>query len=160
MTPLYEHTNEQNAYLIDSYPYGQLRCKIKFWLESHPRRGFRAMSQTQNPKNNKWNAPRKGTYYILGGCMYLDDNNHVQYSMLSEYSKSQEILEFIQKFPQADLSKLKTWIKAKKALNNAISQGTPIFRINGILKKPSETEIESAKSEIIILEQCANLLNI
>jgi len=37
--------------LVEDYPYGfRLRCKIRFWLEYAPKRGFRFVSQTTNPK--------------------------------------------------------------------------------------------------------------
>lgn len=58
-THLPGHTSEETAYFVESYPYGSLRCKIKFWLEHTPKKGFRFVSRTQNPKNGVWNAPKK-----------------------------------------------------------------------------------------------------
>ena len=31
MTPLYGHVSEETAYVNHDYPYGSLRCTIKFW---------------------------------------------------------------------------------------------------------------------------------
>lgn len=33
MTPLYNHTSAQSGYVVESYPYGSLRCKMTFWLD-------------------------------------------------------------------------------------------------------------------------------
>jgi hypothetical protein len=45
-----------------------LRCKIRYWLEFHPKRGFRFVSQTTNPKRgNVWNKPKASTFMRFGG---------------------------------------------------------------------------------------------
>ena len=59
--PLYGHDKMDNACVVDDYPYGSLRTKIRFWLEKSPSKGFRFVSQTLNPKTGKWNAPKPST---------------------------------------------------------------------------------------------------
>jgi hypothetical protein len=158
MTPLYGHDSEANAYLVPDYPYGGQRCQIRFWLEHQPRKGWRFVSQTQNPKNGRWNNPRKGTYFVLAGCMYLDEKGHVQASMLSEYAKPEEILTFLEKFPQADHSTLKAYVIGRKAVCKRKADGHAVISINGVPQIPNESEIEDAKKEIEMLDKCYTLL--
>src|SRR5215475_9411123 len=82
------HTSPETAYLVDDYPYGYtLRCKIRYWLEFKPGKGFRFVSQTTNPKKGHvWNKPKASTYCRFGGCMFLDEKGHVHWAGLSEYS--------------------------------------------------------------------------
>ena len=88
MQILMNHTTKETAYLVEDYPYGfRLRCKIRYWLEYKPGKGYRLVSQTTNPKKpgEVWNKEKASTYSLLGGAMYLDDNNHVQWAELNEY---------------------------------------------------------------------------
>src|SRR5262245_47466993 len=83
------HTNKDNAFEVADYPYGfRLRCKIRYWIETHKRFGSRMVSQTTNPKRgNIWNKPKAGTYSAFA-CMYLvedpgaEDHVHVKCSAL------------------------------------------------------------------------------
>src|SRR6516165_4444148 len=58
------HISPETAYVVEDYPYGlRLRCRIRYWLEHTPKRGFRFWSQTTNPKRgNIWNKPKASTY--------------------------------------------------------------------------------------------------
>lgn len=100
MTPLYGHVSQETAHLVDDYPYGSLRCQIRFWIEQHPKRGFRFVSQTLNPKTLRWNNPKQGTYSLLAMAMFLDEKNHISHASLSEYSSVEDILSFLKSFPQ------------------------------------------------------------
>lgn len=87
LKPLTGHTTPETAYVVDDYPYGfKLRCKIRYWLEYAPKKGFRFCSQTTNPKKagEVWNAPKKSTYSMLG-VMGLNDEGHVTWTGLSIY---------------------------------------------------------------------------
>jgi hypothetical protein len=89
-------------------------------LEHHPRHGFRLVSQTTNPKRgNTWNKPKASTYAKFGGCMYLDEDNHVQWSGLTEYSDATESQKFLDTYgagvPEAGLPLLRKWVAAKLA---------------------------------------------
>jgi hypothetical protein len=86
-TILKGHTTPETAYVIADYPYGyRLRCTIRYWLEHAPGKGFRFWSQTTNPKKpgTVWNKPKASTYCKFGGCMFMDENNHVQWAGLAE----------------------------------------------------------------------------
>lgn len=81
---LHGHTSPENAYVVSDYPYGSLRCTIRFWLETAtkgaPKGQTRFVSQTLNPKRpgEHWNKPRRRTYHQIV-AMYLDSINHVQW---------------------------------------------------------------------------------
>ena len=89
------HTTVETAYVVDDYPYGfRLRCKIRYWLEYAPKKGFRLCSQTTNPKvaYEKWNAPKKSTYSLLA-VMGLDEEGHVTWTGIGAYDLS-KLAEF------------------------------------------------------------------
>lgn len=126
------HTSLETAYLVDDYPYGfRLRCKIRYWLEYHPKHGFRLVSQTSNPKRgDTWNKPKASTYSRFGGCLYLDDAQHVQWSGLSEYCDGKEAAAWRATYragvPEAGLDILDRWVAAKVAYDANRSQGDPL----------------------------------
>ena len=68
----------------DDYPYGRLRCTIKFWLEFNPKKGFRFCSQTVNPKTGRINNPKKSTYSDII-IMGVDDNGYTKQRAYSFY---------------------------------------------------------------------------
>lgn len=60
---LYNHTSFETAYVIKDWPWGyKLRTEKRFWIESN-KNGDRLMSQTLDPRTNKWCAPKKSVYY-------------------------------------------------------------------------------------------------
>lgn len=157
MTPLYGHKDSSSGYLVDSYPYGRDRCRIKFWLESG-KKGFRFVSQTEHPRTKVWNTPKKSTYMLLAGCLFLDNENHVTWRGLSEYSSASEVLNFIKDFPGADLSRLKVWVLGKKVICNRKIKGEAIITINNVPQYPTPTDVEEAKKNLEMYEEAWNLL--
>jgi len=96
------HTSEETAYVVNDYPYGFiLRTKIRYWIETKGKSGCgqRFCSQTLNPKTNKWNKPKKGTYHVVIG-MLINNDGHVQYKCLSSggWDKEDKIQAFEQFF--------------------------------------------------------------
>lgn len=95
------HTSPETAYVVESYPYSfKLRCKIRFWIESHPKHGQRVVSQTTNPKKPGvvWNKPKASTYSTLK-ALFLDEQGHVQNEALNPYSGEEGIDAFVARFP-------------------------------------------------------------
>lgn len=126
------HTSPETAYTVADYPYGfQLRCTIRYWLEFHIRYGIRLVSQTTNPKRgNVWNKPKASTYCKFGGCMFLDEQGHVQWSGLSEYCSGAEAEAWEQKFgagvPEAGRGLLRKWVAAKVAYDANRKSSDPL----------------------------------
>jgi hypothetical protein len=119
------HISPETAYVVESYPYSfHLRCKIRYWLEYQDKKGFRLWSQTTNPKRSHvWNKPKASTYCRFGGCMFLDDQGHVQWEGLSEYSDGAAALAFKEKYlegvPEAGREILLRWTASKLAYDAA-----------------------------------------
>lgn len=117
------HISPETAYMVDDYPYGfRLRCKIRFWLDVHPKRGVRMMSQTSNPKRPSlvWNKPKASTYALFGGALYLDeDTNHVHWDGLTEYTDATEAAAWRDKFgpavPEAAQARMNAFVAAKRS---------------------------------------------
>jgi hypothetical protein len=133
MKILVGHTSPETAYVVDDYPYGfRLRCKIRYWLEYKAKKGFRLVSQTTNPKRpgEVWNKPKASTYCKFGGCMFLNEEGHVNWAGLSEYSNGQEAKNFADKYgegvPEAGRALLNKWVAAKLAYDAARTQSDPL----------------------------------
>jgi hypothetical protein len=116
------HLSAESAYVVEDYPYGfRLRCQMRYWIEFKPKKGFRMFSQTSNPKRPGlvWNKPKATTYSMFGGAMYLDDNGHVQFAGLNEYSDGAEAKAFQEVYgeavPEAGRVLLNKWVAAKVA---------------------------------------------
>jgi len=75
------HVSPETAAVVADYPYGfRARCKIRYWLEYKPRRGFRFCSQTTNPMKpgEVWNKPKLGVYCFGPVVLTRDsENGHV-----------------------------------------------------------------------------------
>lgn len=133
------HVSPETAYLVEDYPYGfRLRCKIRYWLEYKAKKGFRFVSQTTNPKRpgEVWNKPKASTYSEFGGAMYLDDNGHVQFAGLSQYSSGAEAKAFQETYgeavPEVGRTLLNKWVAAKVAYDankgEKLGDGLPAAR--------------------------------
>jgi len=126
------HISPETAYVVEDYPYGfRLRCQIRYWLEFSPKRGFRFVSQTTNPKKgNVWNKPKASTYCRFGGCMYLNEEGHVTWAGLTEYSNGAEAMAFADKYgdgvPEAGRALLNKWVAAKLAYDAARTRSDPL----------------------------------
>ena len=112
------HVSPETAYVVDDYPYGfRLRCKIRYWLDSDPRKGSRLMSQTTNPKRagEVWNKPKASTYCRFGGCMVLNEKDHVTWTGLSEYTEHEKVGPWLEKYrsgvPTVMLPVIEAWVK-------------------------------------------------
>jgi hypothetical protein len=159
MTPLYGHTSEDTAYLVPSYPYGRLRCQIKFWLEHDIKRGYRFCSRTEDPKRpGHWNAIKRGTYSLIAACMYLDSENHCVNASITEYTGSDEVIAFIKSFPENDTISIKAWVLGKVAFYRRIVSGTAYMKINGEKRERSEYEVEQDAKTLAGWEEALALL--
>ena len=123
------HISPETAYVVDDYPYGfTLRCRIRYWLEYKPNHGCRFMSQTTNPKRgDTWNKPKGSTYARFGGCMFLDEQNHVQWDGLTEYCDGAEAQAWRETFgegvPGACKAVMNQWVETKIAYDRRKAAG-------------------------------------
>jgi len=80
----------------DDYPYGGLRCHISFDIEFTPKKGFRSVTQTTNPKNGRVNKPKKSTYSDFA-VLYRDEKGHIHSKRfdLRGYEDIAQVIEFL-----------------------------------------------------------------
>lgn len=133
MKLLFGHVSPETAYVVDDYPYGfRLRCKIRYWLEFKAKKGFRFVSQTTNPKRGGvWNKPKASTYCEFGGAMVLNDEGHVTWSGLTQYSNGAEAKAWSDIYgaavPEAGRAIMNKWVAAKLAYDAARNSGDPLI---------------------------------
>jgi hypothetical protein len=90
------------------------------------------VSQTSNPKKPGlvWNKPKASTYCLFGGAMFLDENEHVQWSGLSEYSGADEAKAWSAAYrdgvPAEGLALHDKWVAAKVAYAANRNSGDPL----------------------------------
>lgn len=147
IVPLYGYTSEDTAFLVKDYPYGRDCCQIRFWLETVPKKGARFCSQTQNPKNGRWNNPKRSTYAKIGGCMYLDEKGHCVWSGLSEYDGPEAVLAFLDRFLGAHVPDLKLWAAMKRRYLLGRIEGKIVFTINGQVSPDTPAELQKMMAE-------------
>ena len=154
MTLLHNYTSAENSFLVNDYPFGfRLRCKIRYWLEFSPTKGVRFCSQTTNPKasNEVWNKPKYSTYCKFGGTMFLDDENHVQWTGVHEFQDLKETLAWYAKYGSACVPdcvpKLRAWINAKLKHDKEKSEGKWCITINGVKGEPLKPELDWTTEE-------------
>jgi len=96
MKYIFNHTDQATAKVIDDYPYGfRLRTKIRYWLETKPKKGDRFMSQTLNPKKGYWNKPKASTYSSIG-VICEDEKGHIKWSGVNIYSGAELVKTFVE----------------------------------------------------------------
>ena len=158
-TPLYGHTSEATAYVVDDYPYGfRERTQIRYWLEHKPKKGWRFVSQTLNPKTSRWNKPKASTYLEWGGAMYLDEKGHVHWDGVGPYSDEQKILAFVTAFPGSDLRELKKVVPAKLKFLRALLSGEVFMTVNKVRQARSEADDERTRGDIAVWEEIGSRL--
>lgn len=161
MTPLYGHTSFESAKEVLNYPYGfKLKCKIRYWLESNGKKGFRFVSRTTNPKvaYESWNAVKPSTYMKFAGCMYLNEDGHVGWTGIGEYDDADKVLQFIRLYPGADMQRLRDWCRAKAAYCRVGSSGGIVWTINGAAQEVTQAEMDQYSDEGKMWVECCRAI--
>jgi len=157
--PLYGHTSEASAYLVADYPYGfRERTQIRYWLEEKPKKGWRFVSQTMNPKTRRWNKPKASTYIEWAAAMYLDDKGHVQWDGVGPYSDEYKVLAFVRAFPEAKLSELRKVIPMKLRYLQGRIDGAIVMTINNVKQPMTAADIERTQRELEVWKEVQELL--
>lgn len=157
--PLYGHTSEATAYVVDDYPYGfHARTQIRYWLEHKPKKGWRFVSQTLNPKTGRWNKPKPSTYAEWGASMYLDADGHVQWAGVTPYSDEAQVLSFVQTFPDADMSELRKIVPAKIRFLEDLLTGRRFFTVNGVRQPRTLADDERTQHDLSTWEEIRGMI--
>jgi N12 class adenine-specific DNA methylase/superfamily I DNA/RNA helicase len=79
VTVLHGHVSEETAIEVPDYPYGSLRCTMRYWLETDRKGQVRRVHQTTNPKRpgEPRNKPHRDTYNSWA-VLYRAANGHVE----------------------------------------------------------------------------------
>lgn len=150
MQPLFGHTSQQTAYMIDDYPYGRtLRCRRRVWIEFSAKHGYRFVSQTEHPTRKVWNKPHTSTYIDIAAGMYLDEQGHVAWTGVGVYTDATEALEFAKTFGAKceGAARLVDWAgrKARLALKFSTGEANIGLTVNGVDRTQPRDETQRAK---------------
>ncbi len=84
-----------NPVTVENYPWGfKLKTQQRYWIEYRPKMGFRFMTQTLDPRTNKWCKPKGSTYYTAA-FMYRDAETGYIKWWASSLNGDKEINTFI-----------------------------------------------------------------
>jgi len=100
-----QQPTEQNPIIVENYPYGFKRTKIRYWVESVKKKGDRFVSQTLNPKTNQWNKPKKATYNAVN-VVYENEKGHITYFALWRSTSKEDYQKFIDFIGDLELNEL------------------------------------------------------
>lgn len=90
-TILRGHTSFETAYKVENYPFGfRKKTTLHIWIESVAKKGDRVWRQTIDPSTGKLCAAKASTFDNIK-WLFLDEQNHVQSSGLSIYSKKEVV---------------------------------------------------------------------
>ena len=127
--------NEITAFRVEGYPYGRKRTSIRYWVESRPKKGQRFVSQTLNPKTQRWNNPKKSTYsslIVMGLEKQEDGRDFVKWITPDRWETEAKLREFgetweLTDFQTKQLSEMILIKRASKFVKVSIKDedGTP-----------------------------------
>lgn len=154
MKQIFGHTSPETAYVVDDYPYGfRLRTKIRYWVETKKNFGQRFVSQTLNPKTDKWNKPKTGNYHqvaILGLSEKPETLGHVTFAALSNYDEADTIEAFAKLYKLDEYQS--EWTSGAVSVKNAYANKLDELQKAGkscnygdVVKACIEDDIESIK---------------
>lgn len=100
-----DHDSQENAYIIDDYPYGRQRTEKRVWVETN-KNGQRMVSQTKHPYKGHWNKPKYSNYYDMLS-LKMDEKGHVTYGIADMTYAKEGLAKFKEEHPDtyAKLSK-------------------------------------------------------
>jgi hypothetical protein len=152
------HDCFENAVSVYDYPYGRLRTEMRFWIESKPKHGYRLVTRSLNPKNGRWNNPKKTTYSAFLSLVKMKENGHIKTIGFSNYTEESKIQDFLnihrEYFSQDQINLIEAIIKIKTKVSDhykkAIQELEEKPRIkndtleeNTLYKKSTITDLEN-----------------
>tara|TARA_R110000822_G_C15336165_1_gene495320 strand:+ start:6633 stop:7163 length:531 start_codon:yes stop_codon:yes gene_type:complete len=153
---LYGHTNFENGFEVQNYPWGfKLKTLRKYWVET-TKRGDRFCFVTLNPKTNQWCKPKKGTYAAVV-IMFLDENNYVKNKCLHlGYDDEAAVKKFLDDVDYDQLSlEQKKMVCQAKTINHVNSKIKVTFKVVA----PTKFNQEKADEEEAKKKEQDKLLN-
>lgn len=152
--PIYGATSEETAYLVEDYPYGfRKRTSIRYWVERN-KKGYRFVSQTLDPKRNRWNAPKASTYTQGPLFMYVNKEtghvNHRNYS--GGAGQIDTLIRDFYDMPRTHLSEILASLSATRDFYKRevelLKKGITGMTINGEPVAPRPGDLERAEGHV------------
>ena len=134
-TTLTGHVSPETSYLVNDYPYGfRLRCKARYWIETHPKRGQRVMFQTTNPKvqgREVWNNVKASPYSTLRVLVLDESTGRVEVDGLGFNATEREVNAFAERhaaalhggYEQEAIKRLIAWDRAQSKVTWKVTSG-------------------------------------
>ena len=166
IVPLYDAVSMETAFVQDDYPYGRSRTQRRAWMEHNPKKGYRFVTQTKDPKTGRWNKPHAGTYSSFA-VLYLDTrDNHVHARTPGYYPKDhKKFFDWFYDVPKSFIRSFTLTLSARLTfvINQIImnKKGLSGLTINGVPQpaRPGDLEKhEAEKAELINLIEGLNAL--
>ena len=85
------YTSFETARIIPDYPYGNRRTTMKAWIEYRPKYGYRYVTCTLNPKTQRWNKPKAGTYTALAVLTWDPKTGHIRPDGIGYHARIERI---------------------------------------------------------------------
>ena len=77
--------------IVENYPYGYtLKTTLFDTIDFDPKKGYRHVTQTINPKTGRLNNPKKGTYYMFL-LRFFNEDGHIKTMAIDFNSVLEEI---------------------------------------------------------------------
>ena len=144
-------TSEESAYLVKDYPYGfRARTTIRYWIET-TKQGQRQVSQTMNPKNGRWNSPKKSTYSTIR-VMGLDEIGHVVFDGIHMGCGEDEAIRFEKSFELDEYQKKAMLLIMGMALGQKFIKYTVT---SGSLEEMKDTPRQTEEEQREILKRAS-----
>jgi len=162
------YTNQENALIVENYPYGYQRTQKRYWIETHKKKGDRLATQTLNPKTKIWNKPKKSTYNAIMVLYRNLENNHIKTFSIYPSTSKETIKAFEDRIKgfqllqeqQEQLRIMKAYSKAyegvtfecrareyKHKVTGEITSSVPIFEMDSYIEVDSNGEPVNKEEE-------------
>jgi hypothetical protein len=174
-----KHVSEETALVVDDYPYGWKRTKIRYWVESVKNKGDRFCRQTLNPKTGVWNKPKKGTYNAVV-VLVKNDIGHVKcLTLWNSFKDKNDVEQFKAKvgdyeFNDVQKTQINRLLAMDKALEGVTYECRPVkyrHKVTGEIKtqidvfelgnyEKCEDEVEKDKEQELIKNHIFHKANV
>jgi len=95
---IYSSRDFGSGFKVDNYPWGfKLKTQVRYWIETHPKKGDRFCKRTLNPKTMEWCKVKKSTYaaVMVMTLEKKDGKSFVSYDSLNRgYSDAVAVAKF------------------------------------------------------------------
>lgn len=137
VTTLLTHATSEAAAEEDTAGNGALR---RTWLEHNPRKGYRLVRQTQDPRTGRWCVPKRSTY-VMAAVLVRNPAGEVDWHTLHRGAAADELADWVQSWPHTATSAAVVAMFIDQLVYLcAFSTGQAFFTINGERREDTEAD--------------------